>query len=114
MPVDDKDRQRKPLEDAWTEEPTQEIPRYLQQRPDGRARQRETPVRPSERRRRDRQLSVTFSSADIPDRLRELAYEWEMYAPDKKSPAVSAVLEHLLMPRLEEAENGKVNPPKTR
>lgn len=73
--------------------------------------ERKTPLRPSEERRRDRQLAVTFSTADIPDRIRALALEWEMYAPDKKSPAVSRLVEYLLTPRLEAAENGEIEPP---
>jgi hypothetical protein len=34
-----------------------------------------------------------------------------MYAPDKKSPAVSRLVEYLLTPRLEAAENGEIDPP---
>lgn len=63
---------------------------------------RKTPVRPSEVRRRDRQLSVTFSSADIPERLRGLARAWGWVAPDGESPAVSRVVEFLLLPGLQE------------
>jgi len=65
---------------------------------------RRTPVRPSEERRRERQLSVTFSSPDIPERLRALARAWGWVAPDGKSPAVSRVVEVLLVGMLEEAE----------
>lgn len=109
MPVDDRDRQRDPLADVPTEEPSQEIPAYLQ-RHEGAA--RETAIRPSERKRKRRMLTVTFSDPDIPDRLRALAYRWEWYAPDKKSPAVSDVVEWLIMPRLEAAEEGSANPAK--
>lgn len=72
---------------------------------------RKTPLRPSEERRRDRQLAVTFSTANIPDRIRALALKWKMYAPDKESPAVSQLVEYLLTPRLEAAENGEIEPP---
>ena len=74
-------------------------------------RARETKVRPAEKRRRRRQMSVTFSSEEIPDRLRALAERWEMMAPDGRRPNFSAVIEYLLMPRLEAAENGKIGPP---
>lgn len=59
-------------------------------------------MRPSEVRRRERQLSVTFSSAEIPERIRELARAWGWVAPDGVSPAVSRVVEFLLMPGLRE------------
>ena len=73
---------------------------------------RKTPIRPSERRRRDRKLSVTFSQADIPDRIRDLAEEWGLVAPDGRSPYTSAVVEYLLVPRLEAAERGEIGPPR--
>jgi hypothetical protein len=63
---------------------------------------RRTPVRPSEVRRRERRLTVTFSSPDIPERLRALARAWGWVAPDGKSPAVSRVVEFLLVPGLQE------------
>jgi len=65
---------------------------------------RQTPVRPSEVRRRERQLSVTFSDPEIPERLRALARAWGWVAPDGASPAVSRVVEALVVPALEEAE----------
>jgi len=61
-------------------------------------------VRPSEVRRRERQLSVTFSDPEIPERLRALARAWGWVAPDGASPAVSRVVEALVVPALEEAE----------
>jgi hypothetical protein len=108
MPVDDKDRQRDPLADAQTDEPSQEIPEYLRRH--GRGQERQTPIRPSERKRKERMLTVTFSEPEIVDRIRELAFRWGWYAPDRKHPAVSDVVEWLLLPRLEAAEEGKVNP----
>lgn len=75
------------------------------------AKGRSTPVRPSERRRRRRRLSVTFSGPEIPARLRRLAERWGMVAPDGKSPNVSAVVEYLLTPALEKAEAGEIGPP---
>ena len=74
-------------------------------------RPRQTPVRPSERRRRARKLLVTFSSPDFPRRLRALAAEWGMVAPDGKSAHVSALVEHLLAPQLDAAEAGAIDPP---
>ena len=72
---------------------------------------RRTGVRPSEVRRRERQLSVTFSSPDIPERLRQLARAFGWVAPDGKSPAVSRVVEFLLLPGLqEEAEAAGLDP----
>lgn len=65
---------------------------------------RRTVLRPSEVRRRGRQLSVTFSSEEIPERLRALARAWGWVAPDGVSPAVSRVVEALLVPALEKAE----------
>lgn len=73
--------------------------------------ERQTPVRPSEERRRGRQMGVTFSSEEIPDRLKDMASAWGMFALNGK-PAVSALVEHLLMPRLEAAERGEIGPPK--
>lgn len=107
MPVNDKDRQRDPLADVPAGEPSQEIPTYLQRHA---GKGRETPIRPSERNRKKRMLTVTFSDAEIIERIRGLAYQWEWYAPDKSSPAVSDVVEWLLLPRLEAAEQGSVNP----
>lgn len=72
---------------------------------------RDTPIRPSEKRRKRRRLGVTFSEAATPDRIRELALEWGLYAPDGESPNVSAVVEFLLMPRLEAAERGEIEWP---
>jgi len=83
------------------------IPAALARR--GKARQR--PPRPSEKRRRKRRMGVTFSDADIPDRLRALALQWGMTAPDGKSANVSALVELLLLPQLEAAERGEINPP---
>lgn len=68
--------------------------------------ERRSPVRPAERRRRERQVSVTFSDAEIPRRLRALARRWGMVAPDGRSAGLSAVVEVLVVPALEEAEKG--------
>jgi hypothetical protein len=72
---------------------------------------RKRAVRPSEKRRRERRLGVTFSDPEIPERLRALAEKWGLTAPDGRSPNVSAVVEHLLGPVLEAAEAGKLKPP---
>lgn len=95
-------------------EPVEELglvgtPAALARRPTGNGRR--SPVRPAERRRRARKLGVTFSSAGIPDRLRALALDWGLMAPDGRSPNVSALVEYLLVPQLEAAEAGQVEPP---
>lgn len=66
-------------------------------------------VRPAERRRRRRQLSVTFSieNADLPDRIRALARDWGLVAPDGRSPNVSAVVEVLVLASIGEAEQAE-------
>ncbi len=95
-----------PAEDLGLTSPT---PSALTRRPKNGG--RETPVRPAEKRRRARQLTVTFSDEDIPQRLRVLAEQWGMVAPDGRSPRVSALVEYLLLPRLEAAEAGEIDPP---
>jgi len=71
----------------------------------------ERKVYPSEERRKNRAVLVTFSDQDIPERIRSQALEWKMIAPDGRSPAVSKLVEYLLMPRLEAAEQGLIEPP---
>lgn len=71
---------------------------------------RRTPLRPSERRRKRRMLTITFSSADIPRRLRALAERWGMLTAAGR-PNHSAVVEYLLLSRLEAAERGEIPPP---
>ena len=73
---------------------------------------RKTPVRPAEKRRRSRMLHVTFSSADIPNRLRSLAERWNLFTA-AGYPNHSKVVEHLLLSRLEAAEHGEIAPPPT-
>lgn len=75
---------------------------------------RTTPVRPSERRRRRRLVGVTFKDSTIPGRLRALALRWKMVAPDGERPNVSALVEYLLLPQLEAAERGELDPPEGR
>ena len=65
----------------------------------------------SDKRRWGRSVTVTFTSATIPKRLRDLAYEWGLYAPDGTSAAVSYVGEYLLLPSLEAAEAGDFERP---
>jgi hypothetical protein len=79
------------------------------QRPSGKG--RKTPVRPSEKRRKNRMLTVTFSDPETPDRIRELADKWGLYAPDGRTPSPSAVVEYLLLPQLEAAEEGEIEGP---
>ena len=84
------------------------VPAVLARR---RAKERKNPVRPSEQRRHRRQVAVTFSSPEIPERLRALAERWGMAAPDPRKPSVSALVEYLLLPQLEAAESGELPPP---
>lgn len=72
---------------------------------------RRTRIRPSERRRRRRQVTVTFSRSDIPHRLRALARRWGLAAPDARKPHISAVVEYLLLSQLDAAEAGEIPPP---
>jgi len=72
---------------------------------------RKTSVRPSERRRRTRRVGVSFSDESIPERLRALARQWGMVAPDGRSPGVSRVIEYLLVGVLELAEVGEIDGP---
>ena len=66
---------------------------------------------PSAKRRWKRSITVAFTSEEIPQRLRDLALRWGLYAPDGKSPAVSYVVEYLLLDRLNGAEAGEIGPP---
>ncbi len=74
--------------------------------------ERKHPQRPTEERRRQRQLSITFSvgNKDATRRLRDLAAEWGIVANNGKLN-VSAVVEHLLMPQIDAAELGQIEPP---
>lgn len=72
-----------------------------------------TPVRPAERRRKSRKLTVTFSDSRTVQRLRALAEKWEVRAPNGE-PNVSFVVEHLLSLVLEDAESGAISPPRFR
>ena len=106
MPVNDKER-RDPLKGVEPAEElglTSSLPPSLVAPPAG----DDSGPPPSVKRRRRRQVSVTFSDADIPERLRKLALEWGLVGPDKRSPAVSTLIETLLLPQLEAAENGSL------
>ncbi len=74
------------------------------------AQERKKPIRPAERRRRNRKLTVTFSDAAIVTRLRALAERWGLTAPGG-GPNVSVVVEYLLLPQLEAAEAGEIEKP---
>lgn len=90
------------------EEPVQELGLAGGGLPSGlgrRSQKRKNARRPAEKRRKARQISVTFSSAETPERLRALALRRGLFAPDGRSPSVSAVVEELLLPALEDAEN---------
>ena len=73
---------------------------------------RNRPMRPTEARRQKRRLSLAFSpeNKDAVQRLRDLATRWGMFA-NNGTPNVSAVAEHLLLPQIEAAEQGKIEPP---
>ncbi|HEY68824.1 MAG: hypothetical protein DRI79_12035 [Chloroflexi bacterium] len=100
---------RDPFADLGDEpvEALQVVPQVLTQRPT----QRRTPVRPSEIRRRSRKVTVTFSDASTVKRLRALAEQWGLTGPDGQRPNVSAVVEYLLLPQLERAEQGEIRAP---
>ncbi len=67
---------------------------------------------PGEARRKGRKLTITFSDEEIPARIRALTKRWGIPGPNKKTPwGVSQVAEYLLLPRLEEAERGLLDPP---
>ena len=108
------EKRRDPLADLSSGEAAEDLgliptPAALTKRPSRGGRR--TPIRPSEKKRKRRFVGVTFSSEEIPDRLRALAERWGMTAPDGKSPALSALVEYLLMPSLEAAEEGEIDPP---
>jgi hypothetical protein len=118
MQRDDTPERRNPFASLDDREPAQALglvstsaPAVLTKRPTG---QRKTPVRPSEQRRRSRQVTVTFSDANIPERLRNLAKQWEMTGPDGRRPNVSGLVEYLLLPRLGAAIAGEIPPPNGR
>jgi hypothetical protein len=77
----------------------------------GSTRPRKWPVRPSEIRRKKRQMGVTFSDSAIKDRIVALTERWGIVSPDGRRPAYSTVVEYLLLPRLEAAERGEIPPP---
>jgi hypothetical protein len=58
---------------------------------------------PGVKGRRARTITITFSSAEIPRRLRRLAYARGL-TKRNGSPQVSQIVEELLLPALEEAE----------
>jgi hypothetical protein len=94
-----------PVEDMVTGN----VPSALQQRPRGRGNGGRKAIRPTEKRRRKRQFSVTFSSPTIVSRLRALAERWR-WRSNNDQPNISRVVEALLLPRLEAAERGEITP----
>jgi len=113
MPQNNQVRQD-PFKTLGSGEPVEDLgltstPAILSRRP--RQAQRKTPIRPSERRRKERRIGVTFSSEETPQRLRDLALRWNMFAPDGQSPNISTLVEYLLLPRLEAAEADEIPPP---
>lgn len=73
---------------------------------------RRTPIRPAEKRRLGRMITVTFSynAADYPERLRALARRWGWLSNNGR-PNSSAVVEFLVARLLETAERGDITPP---
>ena len=59
----------------------------------------------------EEEFDITFSDEEIPERLRALAEEWDLSAPDPRKPNISALVEYLLMPQLIAAEAGEIPPP---
>lgn len=45
-----------------------------------------------DRPRWKRSVTVAFTCGEMAQRLRDLAYEWDLYAPDGDEPAVSYVV----------------------
>ena len=79
---DEGEQRQDPFARLGSKEPVQALglttPAVLSRRPGN---GRKTPVRPSEACRARRKVTVTFSSAEIPDRLRALAERWNLKAP---------------------------------
>lgn len=106
------DKRQDPFAGLGTDEPVAELgltrvpPLARRPAPQG----RRTPIRPAERRRKTRKLTVTFSDAAIVAHLRALAERWGLTSPGG-GPNVSLVVEYLLRPRLEAAEAGEIEPP---
>jgi hypothetical protein len=66
-------------------------------------------IRPTERRRRARKLTVTFSDPATVSRLRSLTERWGWESNNGRAN-VSGVVERLLLPMLEAAEQGEIGP----
>ena len=100
-------------ETAGTDEMAEAVTRMVREemRSTQATKARLTPVYRAEKRRRKRQLPVTFSDPGIPERLRALARRWDLTGPDGKRPNYSAVVEHLLASQIELAEQGEIDPP---
>ncbi len=118
MQRDDTPERRDPFASLDDREPAQALglvststPTVLNRRPTG---QRSKPIRPSEKRRHQRKVTVTFSNEDIPQQLRSLAERWGMYGPDGRRPNVSGLVEYLLLPRLGAAIADEIPPPNGR
>jgi hypothetical protein len=100
-----------PVEDMITGN----VPLVLQQRSgdtsrgNGHGRGRKA-IRPTELRRRERKLTITFSSPTTVSRLRALAEYWDVRS-NNRSLHISSVVEHLLLPQIEAAERGEIDPP---
>jgi hypothetical protein len=88
---------------ARTPEPEPDVATFVTALKQRQARGRKSTARPTDKRRLSRRVQITFSSADIPERLRALAEQRELFA-NNGSPAVSRLVELLLLPQLEAAE----------
>jgi hypothetical protein len=91
--------------DEVPREPSDAVRALFQRPPTGEGRR--NPIRPAEKRRRKRKLTVTFSYdvADYPERLRALARRWGWFSNNGR-PNSSAVVEFLIGKTLEAAECG--------
>jgi hypothetical protein len=77
--------------------------------PDTKEEEKEPP--PSVERRKQRQITVTFGNQVMVERLRRMCDEWDLTVPHRSDPAISELVEYLITPRLEAAEDGKLEPP---
>ncbi|RLC69472.1 MAG: hypothetical protein DRI81_20420 [Chloroflexi bacterium] len=77
-----------------------------------REQERKRPKRPTEVRRGQRRVNLTFSVGNegVPDQLRDIARRWGLYTVNGL-PSVSQVVEYLLLPQLRKAVAGEIAPP---
>jgi hypothetical protein len=96
---------------AWMHGEGEDPYRFKEEEPSATEEEEPKEPPPSVENRKRRQFGVTFSDPEILTRLRQLAEEWHLFVPYRDDPAVSELIEYLLVPRLEAAEQGEVEPP---